>query len=430
MTSVRLTDPFETRPFDGPIDAVAAIPGSKSFTNRALVAAALAGGTSELLGVLDSDDTQAMVACLSSIGLSIVHERATATMLVEGTGGHLPTSSARIDVRQSGVTARFLVPLLALGHGHFVIDGHPQMRARPMRDLLDALLGLGVDVRSVSGDGRLPLTLDAHGVEGQQTTVAGDVSSQFLSGLLLASPCFERGITIDVEGELVSKPYVDMTLATMASFGAKVDRDQYARFVIQPTGYRAATYRIEPDASAASYAFAAAAITGGRVRVTGLGHDARQGDVAFVDALARMGCAVERLDDAIEVRGPQTLHAIDIDMSDFSDTAQTLAVVAAFARGVTRVRGVGFIRRKETDRVGAVVEELQRCGIQAEEHEDGFDVHGGPAHAATIETYEDHRMAMSFALFGLCVPGIRIANPRCVSKTFPEYFTMLEGLRP
>lgn len=426
----RLPNPLEIRPFDGPIDAVAEVPGSKSFTNRALVAAALARGTSELNGVLDSDDTQAMVGCLASIGVSIVHDLGAATMIIEGTGGQLPSVSAAIDVRQSGVTARFLVPVLALGHGRFTVDGHPQMRRRPIGDLMAALQGLGVDVRSLSGDERLPLVLDSHGVEGRSARVGGDVSSQFLSGLLLASPCFERGVMIDVDGTLVSKPYVDMTLDTMAAFGAQFDRDGYARFVVHPTGYTATRYAIEPDASAAAYAFGAAAITGGRVRVEGLGRNARQGDVAFVDALERMGCGVDRSDHATEVRGPDTLTAIDIDMADFSDTAQTLAVVAAFAQGVTRVRGVGFIRRKETDRVGAVVRELQRCGVHAQEDPDGFDVHGGTPHAATVDTYDDHRMAMSFALFGLRVTGIRIANPSCVSKTFPEYFSMLEGLRP
>lgn len=298
-----------------------------------------------------------------------------------------------------------------------------------MDDLLRALLKLGVDVTS-SGGGRLPLRIEADGVQGGMVTVSGTASSQFLSGLLLSAPCYERGLLVEVEGDLVSKPYVDMTIATMRAFGAVIECRGHASFRVEPTGYAATDYRIEPDASAASYFFAAAAVTGGRVRVEGLGCGALQGDIRFVDALEAMGCTVERGTNAIIVQGPEQLRGIEVDMSHCSDTAQTLAAVAVFADSPTTVTGVGFIRWKETDRIAAVVRELTRCGILAIEGADGFVVHPGTPSPAAIETYDDHRMAMSFALLGLRVPGIEIVNPGCVAKTFPLYFEVLETLRP
>lgn len=255
----------------------------------------------------------------------------------------------------------------------------------------------------------------------------GDLSSQFLSGLLLAAPCFADGLDVAVEGALVSNPYVDLTLDVMRAFGAEVERDGL-RFDVAPTGYRATDYAVEPDASAASYFFAAAAITGGRVVVEGLGARSRQGDLQFVRVLERMGCAVELRAHETEVRGPERLAAVDVDMSDVSDTTQTLAAVAAFADGTTRIRGVGFIRNKESDRVGATVRELQRAGIAAREDEDGLEIEGGTPRAATIETYDDHRMAMSLALLGLRAPGIAIADPACVAKTYPGYFEDLSAI--
>ena len=416
-------------PFDGPVDAVVAVPGSKSFTNRALVCAALARGGSTLVGVLDSDDTEAMFGCLDALGIAVERDPVLHRAVVHGAGGGSGQPAATLDVRQSGTTARFVTPMAALGHGRFTVDGHPQMRARPMDDLLRALLKLGVDVTS-SGGGRLPLRIEADGVQGGMVTVSGTASSQFLSGLLLSAPCYERGLLVEVEGDLVSKPYVDMTIATMRAFGAVIECRGHASFRVEPTGYAATDYRIEPDASAASYFFAAAAVTGGHVRVEGLGFDAIQGDIHFVDALEAMGCTVERGTDAISVQGPAQLRGIDVDMGHCSDTAQTLAAVAVFAESPTTVTGVGFIRGKETDRIAAVVRELTRCGILAIERADGFVVHPGTPSPAAVETYDDHRMAMSFALLGLRVPGIEIVNPGCVAKTFPLYFEVLETLRP
>lgn len=424
-------DVLEVEPLAGPIDAVVRPPGSKSLTNRALICAALAGGTTILDGALFADDTEAMLSCLHELGVGIRPDRQGASVQVTGAGGSPPAEGALLDARLSGTTARFVLPVAALGRGTVVLDGAAPLRARPMGDLLDALVALGADLAPLGEPGHLPVRLEATGLEGGTTTVRGDVSSQFLSGLLLAAPCMRSGLEVHVDGELVSVPYVEMTLGVMAAFGAAATHESYRRIVVEPGGYRPVErYQVEPDASAASYFFAAAVIAGGTVRVEGLGQGSTQGDVAFVDALERMGADVERSAGSIRVTGAATLRGIDVDFSDISDTAQTLAVVAPFASSPTTITGIGFIRRKETDRIAATVTELRRCGIHAEELPDGIRIHPGSPVPATVSTYDDHRMAMSFALLGLRTPGIRIADPGCVAKTFPGYWAALEALRP
>ncbi|HSK24545.1 MAG TPA: 3-phosphoshikimate 1-carboxyvinyltransferase [Egicoccus sp.] len=415
-------------PLARPVDASVRVPGSKSITNRALVAAALAVGGSTLHGVLFADDTEAMLAALADLGLRLEVDRAGATVVVHGVGGRVPAGPAHLDVRLSGTTARFLAPLLALGDGEYLLDAAPPFRLRPMGPLFAALRDLGVTVEETGTSGHLPARLRTAGLRGGTVAVPADVSSQFLSGLLLAGPCTAEGLLVEVTGAVVSRPYVDMTLAVMRAFGAAVTVGERA-WSVEPTGYRGTDYSIEPDASAASYFLAAAAITQGRVLVPGLGRDALQGDVVFADVLARMGAEVTWTSEGVEVRGTGHLRGVDVDMTDLSDTAQTLAAVAVFAEGPTRVRGIGFIRAKETDRIRAVVTELRRLGIQADEHHDGFTVHPGAPGPGVVQTYDDHRMAMSFALLGLRAPGIEIADPGCVAKTFPGYFTALEGLR-
>lgn len=415
-------------PLDGPVDAEVVVPGSKSITNRALVAAALAGGTSVLRGVLDADDTQAMLGVIAALGAGVEQldeSDRPDTYRVVGTGGDLTPGPISIDVRMSGTTARFATPLAARGTGVYIVDGAPEMRARPMGEIVHALRTLGVTIAPES----LPLNLRG-GLRGGSLRLAASVSSQFASGMLLAAPGTPDGLDLTLEGEVVSRPYIDMTAAVMASFGAPVERPSRDRFVVAPGhGYAATDYRIEPDASAASYFFAAAAATGGRVRIRGLGHSSLQGDVGFVEVLARMGADVTITADYIEVAGTGTLSGIDVDMSQISDTAQSLAAIAPFADGPVRVRGIGFIRRKETDRVGAVVAELQRMGIVAVEEEDGFLIEPGTPRPTTVQTYHDHRMAMSFAITGLLTPGIDIADPGCVDKTFPAFWDTLAILR-
>jgi 3-phosphoshikimate 1-carboxyvinyltransferase len=416
------------RPLSAPPDADVALPGSKSITNRALVASALASGTSVLEGILVADDSLAMVDCLGRLGVGVELDEAAARAAVHGTGGRFPPSSVTLDARLAATVARFLPPAVCTGEGRYRFDGRQQLRARPMGPMIDALRQLGASVREDGEPGHLPITVEAHGVAGGALRVRGDVSSQFASGLLLAGAAMRGGLRVEIEGPVVSRPYLDMTVAVMEAFGAAVDRPGDGLFIVDPTPYRPTTYAVEPDASAASYFFAAAAICGGRVRVAGLGAGSLQGDARFADVLERMGARVSRSADAIEVRG-RTLRGIDAELTDLSDTAPTLAAVAAFAETATRVTGIGFVRRKETDRIAAVVTELRRCGIDAREEDDGFVVHPGGVRPARVETYGDHRMAMAFALLGLRVDGIEIADPDCVAKTFPGFWAALDGLR-
>ncbi len=430
MTSYRgFADPYAVRPLGFALDTDVSVPGSKSLTNRAVLVAAAAAGATKLRGVLASDDTDAMFEVVRMVGASVVRDEAEASAVVTGLGGP-PVGSARIDVRRSGTTARFVVPFLATGRGEFVVDGHEQMRERPMGDLFRALDDLGVGTEALGASGALPVRIQARGIAGGLVRVAGSVSSQFLSGLLLAAPLARSATVIHVDGELVSVPYVRLTVSVMRAFGALVDDADLTRIVVEPTGYVSpGVYDIEPDASAASYFFAAAVATQGRIRVAGLGSSAEQGDLRFADVLAALGATVRRTHDALEVSGNGPLQGGTVDMRDCSDTAQTLAAIAPLASGPISVTGIGFIRRKETDRIAAVVTELRRLGVTATEDPDGFTIEPGPTGEAVVETYDDHRMAMSFTVLGLVRPGVSIADPGCVAKTFPTFFDVVEGLR-
>jgi 3-phosphoshikimate 1-carboxyvinyltransferase len=431
MLVSQLSDPYPVRPFAGPIHAHVSIPGSKSITNRALLCAALASGTSELFAVLHADDTEAMIGCIDALGATVVVDPQHETHLsVTGVGGVWDPGPVTVNARMSGTTARFVAPSLLLGEGSYVLDGVESMRERPMGDLVDALTAAGGRVESRTG-GRLPMVVEA-GVRLSQPVlrVPGNVSSQFLSGLLLSAPCHPGGAVVEVVGQLVSRPYVDMTITVMRRFGAVVEEVNDGSFVVAGGGYNGTVFDVEPDASAASYAFAAAVVTGGTVTVAGLGSDSTQGDIRFANILGLMGADVEMALSHTTVTAGSKLRGITVDMADCSDTAQTLAVVAAFADGPTTVTGIGFIRNKETDRIAAVVAELNRCGIRAVEHDDGFTIQPGDVQPAVIQTYRDHRMAMAFSLLGLRSEGIQIADPGCVAKTFPNYFDVLESMRP
>ncbi len=429
MAPASSSEPRLLTPLHARVDADVTVPGSKSYTNRALVCAALADGVSVLSGTLVSDDTAAMLDCLHALAIATQLDERTGNLTIEGCHGRLPRQTATLACRLSGTTARFVTPMACLGDGPYRIDGGVPLRARPMIDQFSALRVLGADIVSVDRVDHLPVDLRRAGFRGGSVKVPGNVSSQFLSGLLLAAPCFPDGIRVQVTTDLVSRSYVELTLQTMDAFGAQITSTDDQHFAVAPGGYRARPYTVEPDASAASYFFAAAALTAGRVRVQGLGRSSHQGDVAFADILARMGCMLTNTPDGIEVRGPEQLRGVEVDMRDCSDVAQTLAAIAPFADSPTRITGIGFIRRKETDRIAAMVTELNRCGIQAVEESDGVLIHPGIPQPAQIHTYDDHRMAMSFALIGLRCPGITIEDPGCVAKTFPDYWTALERLR-
>lgn len=422
-----MVDMIEIRP-SGPVKGTIRPPGSKSITNRALVCAALADGESLLTGALDSEDTQVMIAALGQLGLRVQHDKHARTVWINGCGARIPVAQANLYLANSGTSIRFLTAMVTLGQGTFRLDGSPRMRERPIQDLLDALKALGADVRSETGSGCPPVIANAAGLPGGQATVSGNISSQFLSGLLLAAPCAARPVELIVNGELVSQPYVTMTLAVMSAFGASVEARDLSRFLV-PAGrsYRASRYEIEPDASAASYFFAAAAVTRGKVTVEGLSRHSLQGDVAFCDCLERMGCSVQYDRDSITVAGNR-LRGIEVDMNAISDTVQTLAAVALFAEGPTTITGVAHIRHKETDRIHALATELRKFGVQVDERADGLRIVPGELHGATIDTYDDHRMAMSLATVGLVVPGVVIRNPACTAKTYPEFFDDLARL--
>jgi 3-phosphoshikimate 1-carboxyvinyltransferase len=421
-------------PIEGPLDATVRPPGSKSLTNRALLCAALAEGVSEIEGALAADDTEAMAVALGALGADVAPNPPSGPLTVMGTGGDLAPGPLELDLRLSGTASRFLLPVVALGRGRYRLDGRPPLRGRRMGPVLAAIEALGAQVEAHGTAGHLPLTVAAPGqLTGGQVDVPGDASSQYVSGLLLAAPYCRDGLRVRVTTRLVGRPFVDMTVAVMAEFGASVtaaDDAGHPMFTVHPGGYRGTAYQVEPDASAASYFLAAAAICGGRVTIEGLGDGSLQGDAGFADLLAAMGARVERSATATTVTGRAHLRGLgDVDLSAMPDMAQTLAAVAVFADGPTRARGIGFIRGHETDRIAATVRELRRCGVDAREEPDGFVVHPGIPGPARVRTYDDHRMAMSFALLGLRVPGIEIEDPDCVVKTFPGYWATLDQLR-
>jgi 3-phosphoshikimate 1-carboxyvinyltransferase len=420
-----MSDAIEIRP-SGPVRGSIRPPGSKSITNRALVCAALAEGKSVLEGALDSDDTRLMIDGLQALGVAVEHDAKQQTIRVAGCGGRLPAREADIPVGNSGTTVRFLTAVATLGQGLFRLDGSARMRERPIEDLLDALRQLGADARSQLGSGCPPVVVRAAGLPGGRATVAGDVSSQFLSALLMAAPGAKTPVELAVARKLVSKPYVAMTLGVMAAFGVSVAAGPPWR--IAPGRYRACRYAIEPDASAASYFLAAAAVTGGSVTVEGLSRQGLQGDVAFCDCLEQMGCQVRGDPGGLTVAGGP-LRGIEVDMNAISDTVPTLAVVALLARGPTTIRGVAHIRHKETDRIRALATELRKLGAAVDELEDGLRIIPGTLHGARLETYDDHRMAMSLALAGLVTAGVVISDPECTAKTYPEFFRDLARLR-
>lgn len=423
-------DSLEIQPLQKPLDAEVSIPGSKSYTNRALLIAALANGESHLTGALFSDDTDYMVQALRKLGVSIEADPKAANFVVAGNGGRIPVNGAKLYIGNSGTTSRSITSYVALGNGTFIIDGDAPMRqSRPMADLLDALGQLGIDARSSFANGCLPIEVQAKGFRGGKTRLDASKSSQFLTSLLLVAPYADNGLEIEMVSEFKTE-YIDITMAVMQAFGIEVEHDEYRRFRVAGSQcYTPRVYAIEPDASNASYFFAAAALTGGRVRVADIAADSAQGDIHFVNVLEKMGCTVNRYARGVEVIGPDQLRGIDVDMKAISDTSLTLAAIAPFAKDPVRIRNIEHTRWQETDRVAAMVAQLRRLGVEVEEHRDGVTISPSKPKSSNIATYKDHRMAMSFTLVGLRVPGICINDPSCVGKTFPTYFDVWDQIR-
>jgi len=403
------------------------VPGSKSLTHRAFIIAALANGKSHLENILYAEDTMLTASALKQMGINIKIDGKTAT--VTGRAGKISTPKKEVYLGNSGTSMRLLTAISALGEGRFILTGDRRMKQRPIADLLDALNLLGVSAYSIDKNGCPPVTIEAKGIMGGKTRIKTNISSQFLSGLLLAVPYAKNDVTIEVIGHLPSKPYIDLTLKLMGGFGVEVNCEHYKHFFI-PSGqvYKARDYTIEGDLSSASYFFAAAAILKGKVTVFPIDKDSKQPDIGFLDILEAMGCKVVAKQREVTVIGGN-LKGISIDMNAMPDLVPTLAVVASFVKEDTIIKNVAHLRVKECDRLSAIATELMKMGIKVKEKEDGLIIKGGSPKGAIIETYNDHRIAMGFAIAGLKVSGIKISNPACVKKSFPEFWDVLERLK-
>ncbi len=406
-----------------PVETSVRVPGSKSLTNRALLAAALAKGESKLTGCLYSVDTDAMITNLGLLGIKITCAGQDEVHL-EGSGGNFAAFDGSLNCVNAGTATRFLTAAMTIVPGTQTVDGNARMRERPILDLVEALKPLGTEIECPTGCP--PVTIKSGSLRGGTTKIPGNVSSQFLSALLLVTPYAQEPTEISVIGELVSKPYVDLTLDIVEIFGGNITNQDYHTFQVEPVRYSAFDYAVEADVSSACYWFALAAATASKIQVRGVRRESRQADIRVLDVLEQMGAQVESGADSVTVTGPSKLKAPGVvDMVDFSDQVMTIAVLAAMAEGETTIANVEVVRHKETDRLAATANELNRAGIQVNENQDSLVITGGVAHGAQIQTYDDHRMAMSFAILGTRTPGIEILDPGCVSKTYPAFFEEL-----
>jgi len=405
-----------------PPELIWRVPGSKSITNRALVLAALAEGESTLEGVLHSDDTRHMRSALSTLGIAI-EDLGPTTLLVRGGRGRLRAPQEPLFVGNSGTTVRFLSALACLVPGPVTLVGDEAMARRPIQDLVDGLRQLGMQIDCETGCP--PLTVHGGRLPGGALSMRGDRSSQYFSALLMAAVLADGPVTVDISGNLVSRPYIDITRRMIADFGGAVDVTPLGYRVLSRSSYAARGYTIEPDASSASYPFALAAVTGGTITVPGLGLSALQGDYGFLDVLSRVGASVEKRETNTTVTGTGTLRGIAVDMHDISDTVMTLAAIAPVLSGETGISNVANIRIKETDRLLATVQELERLGQVVKHGDDWLSVDPRPVTPATVHCYADHRMAMSLAVLGAAAGGVSIEDPGCVAKTYPGYWADL-----
>ena len=401
-------------------DAVVMIPGSKSYTHRALIVSALADGESLLINALQSEDTGLTIQGLEKFGIPIFQRSDGLHIL--GKGGKLEGAEGSIYVGNSGTSMRFLTALSALRNGRTLLDGNKRMRGRPIEDLLNGLNALGGRAYSVEKNGCPPVMIESQDLKGGETKIKGEESSQFLSALLMIAPYALEDVHVEIISHLSSKPYVDITINVMSAFGVEVECEEYHSFFVKAgQRYLPRTYHIEGDASNASYFFSAAAVTRGKVRVENFCLISFQGDAGFPNILKKMGCNVIQGEGWIEVQGRE-LQGIEIDMNAMPDLVPTLAVTSAFARGETLITNIGHLRLKESDRIKSLVLELSKMGIRTREGKDWLEIEGGNAHGAEIETYNDHRLAMSFAIAGLVIPGVKIKGEQCVDKSFPDFW--------
>ncbi len=413
------------------IDATVRIPGSKSITHRALITASLAQGESVLEEFLACEDTLYTVNGLQALGVEISingeHTR------VQGTGGEFPSAGGRKEIflGNSGTSYRLLLSTVALARGEYILTGTPRMHARPIGDLVEALNKLEVEASCIEKGGFPPVSVKAKGIRGGKVKIAGDKSSQYLSSLLLAGPYAEKDVEIEVTGGLVSRPYVDVTLDVMKTFGIPVNRDGYRYFKVSSgQRYRPCKFKIDGDVSTASYFWAAAAVTGGTIRTENIHpHSTMQGDIDLLDIIEEMGCRIEKSAESVVVRGSE-LSGIEVDMGAMPDMVPTLAAIALFAKGRTTIRNVSHLRLKESNRLRAIASEWSRLGSRIEELADGLIIHGGgPLSGTVVDSHDDHRIAMSLAVVGLRVPEISIRGEGCVNKSFPRFWELWYGLQ-
>lgn len=422
---------YDVQPLKGPVTLSVSVPGSKSITNRALLLAALANGTSTLKGTLFSDDSRHFLSCLQELGFPVTIDEEHHTVTVTGFGGQIPKKEASIYVGSAGTAARFLTAMLGLSDGVYHLDSSEQMRKRPMKPLLDSLVSIGVGITYEGVEGFFPFTITGSAHTKNNISVDIGSSSQFLSALLMSAPMKPEGLTITLTGQKHALSYVAITTRMMAEFGCSVETPAEGHYTIAGgSSYQPQNYQIEPDVSAACYFYAMAPLLGGSVQVKHVHLDSMQGDIRFLKILEHFNCKLEEQPEGITIccDSPRSYQGIDVDLSDCSDQTMTLAAIAPFASTPTTIRNIAHIRLQESNRIAAIISELTRMGIHCKELADGIVIEPGLPQSAAVETYEDHRMAMSFALIGLVVPGIRILNPSCCKKTFETYFEMLDEI--
>ena len=420
---------MEIAAVEHPLAATISVPGSKSITNRALLLAAMADGTSVVDSVLLSDDTYSMTVALRTLGIDVGVDETNRIITIHGRGGIIPATNANLEVGGAGTAMRFLAGFLTLGHGHFRLDGNTRMRQRPIDALLKALRQLGIDARAENKDGCPPVVIDTALTTfvGGEVTIDASLSSQFVSALLMPAPLWPHGLKLTINGE-AARPFIDMTLDLMKRWGVGTSRDGNRIIIHGGQLYNPTEFTVEPDATGASYFAAAAALVGGKVMIRGLTRDSVQGDMGFLQILEQMGARIRWNSDGVEVFGSGRLAGVDVAMNTMPDVVATLAAIAPFASSPTRIRKVGFIRHHESDRIHALATELARLGAAVREFDDGLEIMPSPLHRAVVETYDDHRIAMAFAVAGLKLAGVRIRNPGCVAKTYPEFFEHLKSV--
>ena len=426
---------YKVHMVSAPIDWTVTVPGSKSMTNRALLMGSLADGKTTLSGVLFSDDSRHFLAALQALGFDVEIQEAQKQVTITGLNGKVPVTEGKIDVGSAGTAARFLTALLGVAEGTFTIQASEQMKKRPMKPLFDVLVAIGAKISYLEKEGHLPIQITGIGgtkAMDEVCCVALDISesTQFLSALLLISPMIKQGLSIAITSARKDGSSIQITRKMMENFGVEVMFDGENYNIRKDSSYKAGAYQIEPDISAACYFYAAAALTGGKALVKNVTWDCMQGDLQFLNVLAQMGCTITETAQGIVVCGAEggRLKGITVDMKEFSDQTMTLAAIAPFAEEDVRIENVGHIRLQESDRIHAIATELSRLGVTCKEEKDALTIQPKMPNAGIVQTYDDHRMAMAFALIGLRVQGIEIANPMCCRKTFEEYFDVLETL--